>query len=182
MDAIIYNQVSIPPFDDPETAAKTRLRNECENATLGVDGETYVCGNSRGRSLLDNMHVMIRRMETLESKEMMMRGQLGEQEKEIIEHEKEIIALEGCVGRLSQNSDGYRCIRRRFLDIYRRDVKDDQALKGSPAIKAGNAKAYGGDALADAALFQHDHRTDTRLYRDLYGLEYRQVLELGGMY
>ena len=174
MDAIIHDQVSVPPFDDPETAAKIRLRNECENATLGVDGETYVCGNSRGRSLLDNMHVIIRRVETLESKEMVMRGQIGE-------HEKEIIALKGRVGRLSQNSDGYRCIRRQFLDIYRRDVKDDQAVKGAPAVKAGNAKAHGGDALADAALFQHDHRTDNRLYRDLYGLDYRQVLELCGM-
>ena len=125
---------------------------------------------------------MIRRVETLESKEIMTRGQIGDMRGQIGKQEKEIIALKGCVGRLSQNLDGYRCIRRQFLDIYRRDVKDDQALKGSPAIKAGNAKAHGGDALADAALFKHDHRTDTRLYRDLYGLEYRQVLELGGMY
>ena len=97
----------------------------------------------------------------------MKRDQIGE-------HDKEIAASKACVGRLSHNFDEYRCIRRQFLDIYRRHVKDDQALKRSPAIKAGDAKAPVGNALVDAALFQHDHRTDTRLYRDLYGLEYRK--------
>ena len=64
------------------------------------------------------------------------------------EHQKDIIALEGQVGRLIQASEG------------------------STAI------AHVGDALADAFLFDQDNRSDTWLYRDLYGLEYRQVLEM----
>ena len=34
-----------------------------------------------------------------------------------------------------------------------------------------------GDALGDAALFQRDERTDLRPYRELYGLDYQQVLD-----
>ena len=38
-----------------------------------------------------------------------------------------------------------------------------------------------GDATTDAFLFDRDQRSDTSLYRELYGLEYRKVLELQSM-
>ena len=59
---------------------------------------------------------------------------------------------------------------------------NNPAFRGSAAIKAGNSKAHDGNALADAALYHRDRRSDTRLYRDLYGLDYREVLELNSKY
>ena len=38
-----------------------------------------------------------------------------------------------------------------------------------------------GDALTDALIFEHDQRSDTDLYRELYGLDHRKVLELQSM-
>ena len=43
-------------------------------------------------------------------------------------------------------------------------------------------KAHKGDALADASLFSHNQRSDIDLYRELYGLEHKQVLEIHGIY
>ncbi|MCJ1223923.1 hypothetical protein MMC12_000566 [Toensbergia leucococca] len=40
----------------------------------------------------------------------------------------------------------------------------------------GNQKAHHGDALGDALVFDRDKRSDRRLYRELYGLSYEQVL------
>lgn len=91
------------------------------------------------------------------------------------EHMEEILTLKSRVGLLVQSSDGYLTIRRRFLDVYKRDVLGE--LTGSKAIQEGNSIAYEGDALGDAVLFDRDHRTDARIYRELYGLDYKQVLE-----
>ena len=52
-----------------------------------------------------------------------------------------------------------------------------EELKGSKAIREGNIIAYEGDALGDAILFDRDQRTDKSIYRELYGLDYQQVLD-----
>lgn len=52
-----------------------------------------------------------------------------------------------------------------------------EELKGSKAIREGNIIAYEGDALGDAMLFDRDQRTDRSIYRELYGLDYQQVLD-----
>lgn len=97
--------------------------------------------------------------------------------RQIDEHQKQIVSLEGRVGRLTQSSEGYLLIRRRFLDVYKRDIKTMKELKGSGAIRRGNLIAHQGDALGDAMVYDRDHRTDASLYRELYGLDYNQVLD-----
>ena len=92
------------------------------------------------------------------------------------EHQNEVTLLKGQVGRLIQSSEGYRAIRRRFLDVYQRDIKGIKEFKGSKAIQTGNLRALEGDALGDAVLFNHDGRSDSYLYRELYGLDFEQVL------
>ena len=71
--------------------------------------------------------------------------------------------------------------QRRFLDVYKRDIKGIEELKGSKAIREGNLIAHEGDALGDAlgdaVLFDRDQRTDRSIYRELYGLEHQQVLD-----
>ena len=96
--------------------------------------------------------------------------------RQIDEHQKMILSLESRVRRLVQSSEGYLSIRRRFFDIYKRDIKAMRELKGSKAIREGNLIAHEGDAVGDADLFDRDQRTDRSIYRELYGLEYQQVL------
>lgn len=52
-----------------------------------------------------------------------------------------------------------------------------EELKSSKVIREGNIIAYEGDALRDAVLFNCDQRTDRIIYRELYGLDYQQVLD-----
>ena len=103
--------------------------------------------------------------------------EIGEHQKEIGEHQKEILSLKSHVRLLTQYSEGYLSIRRRFLDVYKREIKDMEELKGLKAIREGNLIAHEGDALGDAVLFDLDYRTDKGIYRELYGLDYKQVLD-----
>ena len=85
------------------------------------------------------------------------------------------------VRKLGSTSHGYLAARRRFLETYERDVKGDTTYDGpgpSP-IAQGNPRAPGGDAVTDAVVYQADGRTDRSLYRELYGLDYREVLQHG---
>ena len=104
-------------------------------------------------------------------------SQIDEHQKQTDEHQKRISSLESRVRYLVQSSEGYLTIRRRFLDLYKRDIKGIEELKGLKAIREGNLIAHEGDALGDAVLFDRDQRTDRRTYRELYGLDYLQVLD-----
>lgn len=75
-----------------------------------------------------------------------------------------------------KTSEGYLSNRRQLLDEYKRDIKAMKELKGSKTIREGNLIAHEGDALGDAIVFDRDQRTDRRIYRDLYGLDHKQIL------
>ena len=189
MNAIVYDEVKIPVEDEMETTAKLHLREAAETSRLDTLGDAFVYGNSRGYSLLDDMCSMKRDMKALLKSTKTLTSQMEEKGLEIEsltsqmeEKGLELESLKGQVGVLTQTSQSYLEIRRRFFDTYQRDVKNDPTLKGSLAVKVGNARAHGGDALADAALFDQDNRSDTGLYRELYGLDYKKVLDLHSMY
>ena len=95
---------------------------------------------------------------------------------EVGEYKRRISSLEDRERQLVQTSNGYLAIRRRFLDLYKRDVMKE--VKISKAIHDGNLVAHEGDAIGDAVLFNRDQRTDLRIYWELYGLSCDQVLDL----
>ncbi|KAK0510985.1 hypothetical protein JMJ35_006537 [Cladonia borealis] len=103
---------------------------------------------TRGRSLWDDLDAM--KGQIKESRRMVdeLDGKFEAMTRRREEHERQIQSLNGQVERLVQSSES---------DAYQ--TKE-------------------GDALTDAFLFEHDHRSDTDLYRELYGLEHRKVLEL----
>ena len=78
-------------------------------------------------------------------------GKIEERTRHNKELERQILSLNGQVERLVRSSES---------DVYQ--TKE-------------------GDALTDAFLFDHDQRSDTDLYRELYGLDHRKVLELQSM-
>lgn len=92
------------------------------------------------------------------------------------EDRSRILSLENHVDLLKSTSEAFFVIRRRFFETYYRDAKN-QKVQGSADIRQSNALAQEGNAFGDAELFDRDHRTDRSIYRELYGLEYSQVLE-----
>ena len=94
---------------------------------------------------------MKRQIEELRRVVDQLNGEFEEMKRGKEEFDRQILSLKGQVERLDQSSES---------DVY---------------------QTQEGDALADAFLFDHDQRSDTDLYRELYGLEHRKVLELQSM-
>ena len=149
---------------------KSRLRDGAEHITIGQIGNNLVYANSGGHGILEELEQIKREMHILTAKDEKRASQIDE-------HQKQISSLESRVRHLVQSSEGYLSIRRRFIDVYKRDIKAMEGLKGSKAIREGNIIAHEGDALGDAVLFDRDQRTDRSIYRELYGLDYQQVLD-----
>ena len=136
---------------------------------MGQVGNKLVYANTGGHGILGALEQLRRDVDILIAKDEKMTSQIDE-------HQKKISSLESRVRNLVQSSEGYLTIRRRFLDVYKRDTKGMEELKGSKAIRKGNLIAYEGDALGDAVLFDRDQRKDRSIYRELYGLDHQQVL------
>jgi hypothetical protein len=86
-------------------------------------------------------------------------------------------SLSTSVAQLKISSKAAQDIRWRMYDVYKRDIKGMEEVRGSSAIRAGNAWAHNGDALTDAVLFQHDiARQDRAIYLELYGWHFEKVL------
>ena len=98
---------------------------------------------------------------------------------QIAVHQNQIAGLQRQVKGLTLASEGYRKIRNRFIDVYRRDVLDDVTRQGYQKIGAGNEAAHGGDAVADASLYTSGERHDEMVLIDLYGLSANQISHLG---
>lgn len=96
--------------------------------------------------------------------------------KKLESHKLELEFLNPCMDTLWQLSERYLDIRRRFFDIYRRDIKHPKEKKSMKAIRDGNAAAHNSDAMADAILFECNKNTDWTTFRELYGLDADQVL------
>ena len=144
---------------------------------MGHNGDEVVHAKSGGQSLLGELSEMKRSITILLSNDERMTEQIEKLRMQTEELQKEITSLERHSGRLIESSESYLSDRRRFLDVYRRDVKGEEVLQGSKAIREGNGRAHEGDALGDAMLFDRNHRSDRMLYRELYGLDHTQVLE-----
>lgn len=82
---------------------------------------------------------------------------------------------------LELRSPRFLAVRRRFLDVFERELLHFPAPwvhTGNAGINSANDMAHGGNAVADALVFEMDHRRDFYTYRMLYGLDHVQVLEL----
>ena len=163
---MVFEEIDKLPVQDPEPLIKSRLRDAAEHITIGQAGNKVVYANSGGHGILGELEDMKMKMDILIAKT-----------SQIDEYQKKNSSLESRVKLLTQTSEGYLSVRRRFLDVYKRDIKGMEELKGSKAIREGNQIAHEGDALGDAVLFDRDQRTDMDIYRELYGLYHKQVLD-----
>lgn len=81
------------------------------------------------------------------------------------------------VSQLKEQAGWYEAIRARQIAFYERDVLGTSNPHGRKAIKDGNKTAHEGDALQDAKLFEKDNLQNPAVYRGLYGLDFKKVLE-----
>ena len=161
-----------------EVTAKRFVKEEAERSKMLVQEDKYVYGNRGGQTLMEDIEAIKRQIHQIPR----LIARIEHQERQIEYQERRVATLEGQVGLLTLNSESYLCVRQRFLDIYKRDIRGDHALQGPKAIRDRKVEAHEGDALADASLFSHNQRSDIDLYRELYGLEHKQVLEIHGIY
>jgi hypothetical protein len=101
--------------NDIHSVAETVLNNALASAEYGGAGEITTYGNLAGRTLLEERHDMKEMMKRLDAGQKEMKAQQKEMKTEITD-------LQHRVKILIQTSEGYRKIRRRFLEVYRRDI------------------------------------------------------------
>lgn len=61
--------------------------------------------------------------------------------------------------------------RKRFFDIYKRDIKYLKENNLTKTIWNSNAAIYDGDIVVDVFLFEYDKKTDRTTFRELYDLD-----------
>ena len=89
--------------------------------------------------------------------------------------QNEVGGLRNEVKDLRLASEGYRRIRNRFINVYRRDVLGYVTRQEYQQISDGNNAAYGGDAVTDASLYTSGERHDGDVLIELYGLSASQI-------
>ena len=176
----IVERVNVPSSEDPESFVKSRLRDEADKVVIGETQNKIIYASVGAFRVFEDLDDMKRDVQVLKAKDCTTTSQIEELRhdttSQIEELRQKVSYLESRVRSLVKTSEGYLAIRRRFLAVYKRDIKMERPMS-SKAIKEGNISAHEGDALGDAALFQRDQRTDLRTYRELYGLQHQQVLD-----
>ena len=165
IDVIIYDQTPLESDDDIEEVAEDTMTRAFKTAKDGFVRDRRTYGNERGVALLENLQKVLESNDKLLARVSRLEG--------------DVSTLEGRVHTLTDSSEGYRAIRSRFLDTFRRDVRGETSYGGTETIKQGNLRAHGGDCLADASLYTIGRRHDPDLLVDVYGLDHNQIEMLG---
>ena len=93
-----------------------------------------------------------------------------------------IASLQEQVASLTTSLDAYLILRNRFLSTYKKDKLHNATDADFRMIAAGNKWAHGGDAVADARLYQgqvRGRRRDFATYQSLYGITPAETSEIG---
>ena len=147
--AIPLEESQVPSQQDPGPLIRSRSRDGAEQVTNGQIGNSSIYVNPGGRGILKRLEEMKRKVDILEAKDTERARQMDEHQRQIDEHQRQISSLKTRVSHLVQISEG----------------------------REGNIIAHEGDAFIDAVLFDRDQRTERSIYRELYGLDYQQVLD-----
>lgn len=142
--------------------------------TAALDDATYDYDQSENTMLYGNR----RRIDMVTGRLERLEAEIASLKTLVTANKEASMATQKQVRYLLDQAKGYRGIGQRFLDVYRRDVLQDNSARCSAAIAAGNAAAHAGDAVSDASLYEAGDRHDVSLMFKIYGLCPYQVLEL----
>jgi predicted nuclease with TOPRIM domain len=155
------------------------LASALASADYGEAGGRSTYGNQSGRELLEERHDIKERMKRLEdelTKETTScQNEIAGLQNEIAGLQHHVTDLQHHVKDLKLASEGYRRIRNRFINVYRRDILGHVTHQEHQQISDGNNAAHGGDAVADASLYTSHERNDERVLIELYGLSANQI-------
>jgi hypothetical protein len=90
-------------------------------------------------------------------------------------HEAKFQQLSGDIEALKKASIGYRKIRHRFIDNFKRNVLGYIGPDGHKRIAEGNMAAHQGDAAVDTLLYSLGERDDGDASEILYGLSVPEI-------
>lgn len=182
MKGIIYGQAMIASSEDPETSMKTVLHEQVEHVTLGATDEHLTYGNEHGLDILDRLISVERdnlksqaKMDILARENFKTQTTLADL---VQTTSSRINLLEAQNRALAISSNGYMQIRRRFLEVFKREWGITPEHGYSFEIHQGNKAAHHGDAVTDAIITKQDNRDDKSAYEILYGLTPDEVLAI----
>ena len=171
VDIIGYEQVALKPETDVRVAAQNTFATATESGTYSQVGDRLVFGNLPGHRLLEER-------EENRSQQAAQKLINARQDQKIAGLGQRVADLDAQVNVLKGTSEGYFMIRKRFLDVYRRDILKEAEAQGTQAIKDGNRATHHGDAVGDASLYEFGLREDEFLLFDIYSFSAREILSL----
>jgi hypothetical protein len=135
-------------------------------------------------------------MKRLEAKVTTSEAKVTTSEAKIATLETEVDGLKIQVKDLTLSSEGYRSIRNRFIEVYRRDViknitkegyemignSNEAAHHGNEAAYHGNEAAHHGDVIADSAFYLSYQRYEEDTFFHIYRLSATQLKLFGKSY
>jgi len=129
-----------------------------------IDDRSLVCGNQKGIELVIDHSDQKNQLEEIKASILKLRAD-----------------MEGEISVLKKASIGYKAIRGRFLDCYKRDELGMRSRKIRKSIKTGNKYAHRGDPVTDATLYTSNARSDMSTFLSLYGLRPHEVEDLASV-
>ncbi|KAL1984359.1 hypothetical protein VTN96DRAFT_9220 [Rasamsonia emersonii] len=134
-----------------------------KSATLTRAGEWPVYGNESGLEIMRTLADLRMQVAKLNTRTELQSLRIDEQSLRIDD--------------LARNCTRYLDVRRRTLDVYRRDILKCATTATKRRTRHGNQTVHGGDAVADADLYITRNRRDNDVFEKLYGLEVSKVSE-----
>ena len=170
-DAVLITRSEIGEEEQMKRDAKHSLEqalNEEEFYVEEVRNHLFV-GNRRGLNLA-----------ALSTQVRALQDEVATQKKEITSHKIKIDSLEDRVSGLTTSLVAYKLLRNRFISTFKRDKLAGATEADRRIIAEGNGWAHGGDAIADAELYQGlAGRRDYNAFKKLYGMHPSIVLGIG---
>ncbi len=137
---------------------------------IGQAGPSIYYSNSQRHGILADLEDLKERVALLESKD-------KENSSELKDNRRETEVLKRRVEVLETACEGYRRIRRRFFDTYKRDILRLPHVLVSRDLHTGNEAAHEGNVVIDADIYDTESRNDLYVFQNLYGLEVGQVMK-----
>lgn len=112
----------------------------------------------------------------------LLRDELGSFKEKVSLQDRDILSLKLRVKHLAKSSRDYFTTRRDFIDTYKSSIGGTKDMIGSRSICEGRAFTYKDEAIMNALLLESQTYTDIdtdNAYRELYGLDFYQVLQFG---
>ncbi|KAI4099717.1 MAG: hypothetical protein L6R37_005827 [Teloschistes peruensis] len=161
--------MKLSTVSDPRPSISESLHRSVDDISpldsAGANARTYA--NGEGKSIFEDLHDFKERLKHVESRVTALETENKSQNTRL-----ELLELD---------SLRYYAIRRRFIDVFKRDHLDATVFRhppGNDMINFRDEIAHDADVVADALLFEYDKRPDGYTFRRLYGLDLRHVLKL----